>query len=74
MTPSSAVERRCPECDASLTWRETNRISGVGFDYYEPCQACAALVCFNRAAGVFDVLIPGVQPPPRGNAPRIGVG
>jgi hypothetical protein len=38
----------CPSCSQPLTWRETNRVNQIRFDYFEPCTAGCGEYLFDH--------------------------
>src|SRR5688572_30232912 len=50
--------RRCPTCDATLTWSERRQILGQTFDYYGPCAGGCGMFYFDNGQHVFVRLVP----------------
>lgn len=57
--------RQCPHCATCLQWRETQQLMRVTFDYYDPCESCGTLACYNRREGEFVYLREGYDHSPR---------
>lgn len=44
----SSVVVPCPACGTALGWRETNRVGGVRYDYFDPCEKGCGLYLFDH--------------------------
>jgi hypothetical protein len=38
----------CPGCREPLTWRETNRVNQIRFDYFQPCPGGCGEYLFDH--------------------------